>query len=244
MKRMWKTPVATILLGIPGASWAGQEVLSEAPSKNQSQSQSQSGEIVVTGQKQSTVDLEKLEKGRTAFEKYHDEFAPTSDLLFQLKPRGGYDIRNATLRLVTGDNIIPVPVNGDGVFRLPAVIPAGSELQHNLGNNAIVVRPLVLSRSFTVERRPLGDYRLQCRVNWEMIKDRYSFVARAGFSAIGGCSSSKIALYYTASSPIKVAAYANGTHTGPVALMPNQMAYRPPIYDKALPNGTLIIVTY
>lgn len=203
-----------------------------------------SDEIVVTGVRESTLDLPRLLKAQDAFLAGRAAFAPTSSLYFQLRPAPGVALAGMTLFMRSGDRQLPVPIDAEGRFVLPDVSSGKWELVHNRGAGRIAVRALVISAGATEVDRPLGDLRLQCRAGWELAKANYSFVARGGFSAMGGCSSSKFAFYFHTPRPIAVAVLGDEADKQNMPVRADRSAYRAPLGDKAKPNGTMIHIRY
>lgn len=203
-----------------------------------------SDEIVVTGVRESTFDLPRLLKAQDAFRAGRAAFAPTSSLYFQLRPAPGVALAGMTLFLRSGDRQVAVPIDAEGRFVLPDVPSGNWELVHNRGAGLIAVRALVISAGATEADRPLGELRLQCRAGWELAQANYSFVARAGFSAVGGCSSSKFAFYFSTPRPIAVALLEDQAGKQDLPVRADRSAYRAPLGEKAKPNGTMVHVRY
>lgn len=203
-----------------------------------------SDEVVVTGVRESTLDLPRLLKAEKAFQVGQAAFAPTSSLYFQLRPAPGVALAGMTLFLRSGDRQVAVPIDVGGRFVLPD-LPAGKwELVHNRGAGRIAVRVLVLSAGASETDRPLGDLRLQCRAGWELYKARYSFLGRGGFEAMGGCSSSRFAFFFLAPQRIGTAVIEDETGRRDLPVRPDRSAYRAPLGDKAVPNGAMVHVRY
>lgn len=201
-----------------------------------------SDEIVVTGVLESTLDLPRLLKAREAFLGGRATFAPTSSLFFQLRTAAGVQLAGITLAMRSGDQRIAVPIDAEGRFTIVDIPPGHWELVHNRGAGRIAVRALVISAGATEMDRPLGDLRLQCRVGWELAKANYSFIARSGFSAMGACSSSKMAFSFHAPQAIQAVTLSNGDNVRGLLVQPGQRAYRAPLGDKVLPNTAMVHV--
>lgn len=202
-----------------------------------------SDEIVVTGAREGTLDLERLLDASSAFRINRAAFAPASILMFQLRTGAGSPTNDIKLAFRSEDRSIPVMIDADGRFTL-SELPSGRwELVHNLGKRVVSVRPLVLSPGATEFNRPLGDLRLQCRVSWEIRKKRYSFISRAGFGALGGCSSKRFAFFTTTPRPIATARAIDGSRVLPLPIAANRAGYQAPLGDKDLPNTTRIEAT-
>lgn len=200
-----------------------------AAAQERQQESAPSDEIVVNGVRDSTLDLSRLLKAQEVYNAGRETFAPSSSLHFRLRPAAGVALDGLTLTLVNRDQRIPVPVDGEGRFALTNVPPGKWELVHNRGAGRIAVRVSVLSSGATELERPLGDLRLQCRVQWELAKANYSFVARAGFNALGGCSSPNIAIFFSTPGTIRTATVSAGSRTEELPLNESRSAYRPPL---------------
>lgn len=235
MRYHLKTALVLGLAALPCSPSIGQELQQEQPA---------SDEIVVTGVRVSTLDLPRLLKAQDVFRAGRATFAPTSSLYFQLRPAAGVALAGMTLALVSGDQRIPVPIDAESRFTLPA-LPAGRwELVHNRGAGRIAVRALVISAGATETNRPLGDLRLQCRAGWELAKAKYSFIARGGFSVMGGCSSTNFAFFFRTPQAIRDATLSAGAKMVELPVLADRSAYRAPLGDKALPNTAMIHVRY
>ena len=201
-------------------------------------------EIVVTGTRTSTLDLQRLLKAQGIFRSGRSVFAPTSVLLFQLKPGEGIPLAGMTLELQDGREIIPVAIDGEGRFSLPDLPKGRWELVHNRGRGRMAVRALVLSAGANEADRPLGDLRLQCRVGWELKKSGYSFLARGGFDALGGCASNGIAFYFITPQPVAGATIKGKDGTQNLPIRADRKAYRAPLGDKAFSNEARVRISY
>lgn len=215
-----------------------------APAEPPESQPAPSDEIVVTGARESTLDLPRLLKAEAAFRAGRAEFAPTSSLWFQLRAGPDVALDGMTLELRRGDTRIAVPVDGDRRFTLPA-LPGGKwELVHNRGKARIAVRALVISAGAREEERPLGDLRLQCRAGWELAKADFGFLARAGFGALGGCSSTRFAFFFRTTRPIDSATLSDGARTETLKLQGDRKAFRAPLGAKEWPNSAVVRVGY
>lgn len=106
------------------------------------------------------------------------------------------------------------------------------------------VKLWILSPDSSEADRKLGDLRLYCRVGWALLKDRFNFIQRAGFEAIGGCDSSRIGLYTSASRPLASAAIvAPDGASRPLDILKGTR-YRIPVADKTLPDTARVKLTY
>lgn len=201
-------------------------------------------EIVVTGSREGTLDLKRLLDASSAFKANRAAFAPESVLKFQLRPASGLPANGMKLILRGDDDrSLEVAIDHDGRFALPNLPPGRWELVHNVGKQPVSVRPLVLSPGSTEFDRPLGDLRLQCRVSWEIRKKGYSFISRAGFGALGGCSSTRFAFVTTTPRPITAARAVTGGRVINLTIAATRTGYQAPLGDKDLPNSTRIQAT-
>lgn len=233
---MKRGPLNGIALGLI-AVWS-------VPGAGQVFPQTASDEVVVTGVRESTLDLSRLREAQAVFRTGRAAFAPTSSLFFQLRPSAETALEGMRLVLRAGDREMPVPIDADDRFVLPD-LPAGHwEMLHNRGAGRIAVRALVISAGETEADRPLGDLRLQCRVGWELVKANRSIIARSGFSAMGGCSSSKFAFYFHAPRPILSARVEVGSALWDMPVQSDRLAFRAPLGDKALQNSAKVHIRY
>ena len=232
--RMKIAPLA-LLLSLSAASAATAQDARLAPAED---------DVVVTGVREGTIDLKRLLNAKSVFRDGRPVFAPESTLTFQLRPAGGLAVEGMTLVLHGGERAIPVPIDRQGRFALPDLPRGKWELVHNRGKARVAVRALVLSPGATVSDRPLGDLRLQCRVSWELLKPTFSILARAGFGALGGCSSSRFAFYFNAQRPIAGAIVTHGSRLLELPLSADGASYRGPLGDRTLPNTARVQVRY
>lgn len=197
-------------------------------------------EIVVTGFRSGTLDLKRLLRAQAIYRRDRATFAPSSTLLFQIRPAPPVALAGMTLRLRAGDDVLPVAIDDQGRFSLPDLPPGKWDLIHNRGTARIAVRALVLSAGATERDRPLGDLRLQCRVGWELKKSGYSLIARTGFDAIGGCASAQIAFFFETLHSISAASVSEAGHSRSLTLRDDHKAYLAPLSDHGLSNDARI----
>lgn len=235
---MGYTLTASLLLGIT-AGWCG-----PAAAQAQQSDQTTSDEVVVTGKRESALDLARLLKAREAFEAGRAAFAPTSSLYYQIRPASGVPLAGIALTLRRGDQRVAVPIDAEGRFTIPHLPQGGWTLLHNRGAGRIAVRALVISIGATESDRPLGDLRLQCRVGWELKKADYSLIARSGFGAMGGCSSSRFAFYFHVTRTIRTVSLNDGAKVRELPVTSTRSGYRAPLGDRSIPNTAMIHVRY
>lgn len=156
-----------------------------------------SDEIVVTAPGDLfAVPVTRLLKAVAAFDKDHARLAPQGILWFELSPRDPTKWEGLAATLTNGTTTIPVPLDPNGRFRLPALPPGDWTLRANRKGSSVAFRALVRTPGYDADKRRLGDMRLHCRVNWAVQSDRFSFVQRAGFGMIGGCDTTRIAFFF------------------------------------------------
>lgn len=214
------------------------------PLSAQNQTTTATDEIVVTGRREGTLDLPRLLKAQEAFRDGRHVFAPTSTLYFQFRASSDASLEGMRLELRSNLGRVPVPIDAAGRFVLPD-LPAGDwELVHDRSKARIAVRALVISAGATETDRPLGDLRLQCRAGWELAKADRSFIARNGFNAMGGCSSSKFAFWFRTPRTIGSVVLDSGAQSRDLPLRPDRSGFRAPLGERSIPNAAMVHVRY
>ena len=203
-----------------------------------------SDDIVVTGVRDSTIDLKRLLKAEAVFRAGRPTYAPSGTLRFQLRPTDGLVVEGIKLTLRRGDESISLPVDAEGRFTLPPMSLSGWELYHNRGKRSVFIRALVLSPGTDESNRLLGDLRLQCRVGWELTKEKFAFFVRSAFAVAGGCSSSRIAFYNVVLRPVAGARISDGVKNDTLPIGRNQSSYRAPLADRKWSNSARVQLAY
>lgn len=226
-------------IGLLMLAWPMLALAQEAPAP------APSDEIVVTAIKGMwSLEGKRIRAAQAAFAAGRDRYAPGSRLSFQITLKNARAADDLRLTLRKGDDIIPVPLDGERRFELPPLDSDEWRLIANRTPAEIGARVWVLSPGTSEGDRRLGDLRLHCRVTWALIRDRFNFLQRAGFDAIGGCDSSRLMIYTNASRPI-VSASITGPDGRPRALRTeNDIRYHMPIADKSLPDASRIHLVY
>ncbi|KQN34876.1 hypothetical protein ASG37_16380 [Sphingomonas sp. Leaf407] len=204
-------------------------------------------DIVVTAPgKPLQVDAKLLRIAQRRLAKDRAALAPAATLRFELW-RGGQRVAANDLALVLTDGTrqLPVTVDSDGRFALPAIPEGRWFLRGGTAAQALSLRPLILSPGTGIEDRRLGDLRAQCQVAVAMGKAQASILALpliGVFDLAGGCASSRFNFYHRVERPLASAvADAPG---GPVALPLRTQSYRPPLADRTFGNETRILLSY
>ncbi|WP_174292572.1 hypothetical protein [Sphingomonas bacterium] len=205
------------------------------------------GDIVVTAvTKPYQIDVHALIVARNAFEQGRPSFAPAATLFFEVREQGHAAARSdLRLTLVDGQRAVPVLLD-QGRFTLPALPEGKWRLTANRARRAITVQALVMTPGTTEGDRRLGDLRLQCRALIAMAKTEASIALLPViglFEAMGPCTSRRIGIYYSTSSPIAGAELREGGRTEPVSVGPNGRGYRAPIQDRSFTNEARLTLT-
>jgi len=200
------------------------------------QTQTAEAEIVVTGfAKPYKLTGKQLVRAQTAFNAKRGQLAPESQLYFQVTPQDGGDISGLDLYLKHGDEIVPLPLDRQSRFILPALSGNDWTLFANRNRKGIAVTPTILSPGTSERNRMLGDLRLQCEVYWAMSSPETSIVVRAMFGAAGGCRGTKFGYYITTRAAITSGTVSNGSASAPLRLWGDHR-YQAPIGMKTMPN--------
>ncbi len=151
------------------------------------------------------------------------------------------------LSIVSRDDSIPIAYDpASRSFRFPAGlrIPKDAELVSNWRGGALSLLPFVHSPGTSETDRLVGDLRLQCEVMWAGVKFDLSFVERTAFGAAGGCQSSRVSFYFRTERPLASASVTHSGRSDEVRIKEDRMGFRPPIFDKAIPNSARLRLIY
>jgi len=204
-----------------------------------------SDEIVVTALKGMwSLEGKRIRAAQAAFAAGQPRYAPGSRLLFQILPKGGRSLDGLTLTLRNGDDILPVEPDGEHRFALPPLDSDGWRLTANRTPAEMGVRIWVLSPGTGETDRRVGDLRLHCRVGWALIQDRFNFIQRGLFNAVGGCDSSRIMIYMGTTRPLASASVTAPDGKSRPLDVDKGLRYRMPIADKDLPDGARVRLTF
>lgn len=238
--RRFGTRPAMILAGLLLAAWPIPSAAQPAPAAAEDPAPA-SDEIVVTAPNDLfAVPVSKLLKAVAAFDKDRARLAPQGLLWFELSPRDPARWDGLAATLTDGATTIPVALDRNGRFQLPALPPGDWMLRANRRGSSLAFRALVRTPGFDGDRRRLGDIRLHCRVNWAVQSDRYSFVQRAGFGMIGGCDSTRIAFFFRERRSIAAAALRGKA----LPIGKDGHSFYAPIGMKALGNDEIIELSF
>jgi hypothetical protein len=224
---------ALLLLALPAAVAAAQSTDADA------------GEILVVGFKNPyKLTHKELGGALAAYQKGRMTYAPDSGLYFEVKSSGGETLTGLQLSLAAGDESIPVELDGQNRFVLPALPGGDWELKANRRRGGLIVKPLVLSPGTNEADRLLGDMRLQCEVTWAIERHHVSVFARGAFNAAGGCRSSKFAIYSRSERPLAGATVTSGAIMKPIQILRDRHLFRVPLHDKTLPHTARVRLQY
>jgi hypothetical protein len=166
--------------------------------------------------------------------------APQAPLRFRVEGASKADV---ALRfwLSTGDDIVNLPISADGTINLSnIVVTKETKLYSNRANGVLNLRPEIFSPNTTNQARRLGDLRLECRITWAMAEAEIPLPIKVPFAWVGNpCASKKIGIYLKGPFPLSRATveYEDKTKSLPVD---KRDSYRPPIYDKKVPNEAVV----
>jgi hypothetical protein len=188
-------------------------------------------------------------QGILAFEKYH-VLAPDAPLLFKLRSDKKDEVAAPlSLRLVNDEKSIALAIANDLSFSLPKdeeMLATKAELVLNRKEKIYSWRTHIRTASVPTNRLRLGDFRLECRVDFVIAIDGASFLQKALLATLGReniCDSERGFIHYK--SPFQLAAVrlsdAERSELLPTKdLKDNGYTFRLPLYDKRWSNDTLI----
>lgn len=203
-----------------------------------------SDEIVVTAVKGMwSLEGKRIRAAQAAFAAGRPRYAPGSRFFLQVISKGGKSLDGLSLTLRNGDDLRPIEIDGEHRFELPPLDSDGWRLSANRTPAEMGVRIWILSPGSSEADRRLGDLRLHCRVGWALIRDRFNFVQRGLFEAIGGCDSSRVRVYNSTTRPIASASVVSPDgKSRPIDAKDTR--YWMPIADKDLPDTARVKLIY
>jgi len=189
-------------------------------------------------------DARTLIVGRKTFDKGRGEFAADSTLWFHVRRRGGKQTTgDLALRLESGTQSLPLPLDEEGRFVLAPLPPGKWHITANRARRAISVYPLVMTPGTGQYDRRLGDLRLQCRVMWAMIKSEASPLALplvALGDGIGVCSTSRVGIIASVDRPLASGTLSEAAKAQPVTISPSAYGYRAPLNERSFSNDARV----
>lgn len=166
--------------------------------------------------------------------------APQAPLRFRVEDRSKADV---ALRfwLRTGDDIVNLPISSDGLVDLSnIVVTKETSLYSNRAILDLHLRPEIFSPNTSNQARRLGDLRLECRITWAMVESQIPLPIKVTFAWVGNpCASKRVGIYQMVPFPLSRATveYEGKTQSVPFN---NSGSYRPPIYDKKVPDAAVV----
>jgi hypothetical protein len=166
--------------------------------------------------------------------------APQAPLRFHVEDASKADV---ALRfwLSTGDDIVDLPISADGMVDLSnIVVTKETKLNSNRPKGRLHLRLKIFSPSTSNQARRLGDLRLECRIMWAMVESEIPLPIKVTFAWVGNpCASKKIGIYYMEPFLLSRATveYEGKTQSVPIS---KRDSYRPPIYDKKVPDEAVV----
>lgn len=201
-------------------------------------------DIVIVGPSKSyKLTGKELLAAQTAFVKYRPHYAPQGELLFEVFPRkAGASLDGLNLRLTDGMTTVPLPLDGEHRFRLPALDGKDWRIVSGRRDFPLGIRAWVYSPSSHFGSWRFGDLQLQCRVAWAIAKQSASVVTSSLFDMVGACSSSKIAIYQDMSRAISSAEISEGNRRSALQIWETRL--RLPTYLKTYGQEARIEVAF
>ena len=176
---------------------------------------------------------------QAAYAKYR-HLAPQAPLRFHVEDTSKADV---ALRfwLSTGDDIVNLPISADGTIDLSnIVVTKKTKLNSNRAKGRLRLWPEILSTNTSPNARRHGDLRLECRILWAVVKDEIPLPIKVTFAWVGNpCASKKIPIYYPGPFPLSRATVEYEGKTKSLRIS-KPRGYRPPIYDKKVPDAAVV----
>ena len=198
--------------------------------------------VIIGGRNPARIGVDRFRDAQKAFAKYRERYAPEATLFFKLEPAKAGDERPIRLTLEGRGRSVPVTADAQGRFVLPAFTDDDWRLVSDRPEAAFRISALVLSPTSRVGDWRLGDLQLQCRVSWQLIRSEENLLVAGLFDAAGGCTSSRIGIYYRLPAPIVSARIAEGARSEAVPVA--RQSIRLPTYRKEYGNEARVTVMF
>jgi hypothetical protein len=207
-------------------------------------------DIVVEGLKDPyRISPKQLREAVSAYSKRQAELAPSAPLRFAIfRYRFDPALQEVRFRLLADNgDTIPITLDSNGQFVLPPLDYSQKlyALQANRKSGSVRVRPLIMSPDSSDDNRRMGDLRLECAVNWAMLRDNFSVFVRGIAGAAGGpCTSSTFSVFRNTERALASGSITDGKLSKPLQIAKDGSAYRMPGYIKSFGNDTRVRFTY
>jgi hypothetical protein len=226
-------------------------------------------EIVVFGMTDGFVlDAKTLTRARETYQRYRQGLAPDAPFRFvaddlsvtHRQPARAYIKNRDTAKfadyaptkqsatygplhiwIANADSREDVGIGNDGSLIFPAsAYVKGAKILVNRPSSIFQISPEIMSPGTVAFRRRLGDLRLQCQVNWAILRGQTSAAIKTVFSLAGGvCKSRKLSYNGYTASPISSAMVLDGGTKTALRLFSNHY-YQAPLADKTLSNEAVV----
>lgn len=243
----WAGAIAALLLLPSPPCYAQDASAQEAVTPPVShENETGSGDIIVIANPDGTyrIDAERIREMVQAFVQHRSRYAPAGELFLRFRPSGGASPEGLIARFERGDQVVDLDVDSNGTTTVPVNTIANGQWQlvvsRALGEMRIT--PTVYSPGTTETERRFGDLRLQCRVLWGYYNNEYSVFIRGLYDLIGGCTSSRAAIYYRANQPIESATVTGRSE--PLDIRRNGESYHVPLSERAISDEARLRIVY
>lgn len=182
-------------------------------------------------------------------EKYRS-LAPDAAIGFRLTPIPKSEIKLSTLRLrfISANNETPIEINDLGYFTVDKNVlknDSDAEFVVSAKSGSTRFRSVVRSQHLQENEKRMGDLRLQCEMNWALLKDDAPLLMRTAFSLAGGlCHSKKIAVSYVEDKQFVSISIEEGERKIALYRGDSTDHYVPPLYDQSWGNDAKLIFEY
>lgn len=222
--------------------------VAESPASAENKFIQELDEVVVQNIKEPAgLSYRQVLKALDAYDKHHG-LAPFAPARFKVQlNRKQWDASREplTLRLVSSNTAIDIPVAADKTFSIPRNRQASDDDAKLVLNRSKALYNFVSwieSPDIPDNARRLGDLRLQCEMNWTFID--VGIALRAAASLFGNpCQSSWLNIGFLAPRPLNSATLLSGKRRETLAqkhIRANGRIYNPPLSDQSWSDDTLV----
>lgn len=173
------------------------------------------------------------------------ELAPRADIRFRVISHTGKDMGLSLVGVTARQDIA---LDSGGYFDLEKNLVDGGEDAYVVATASAGkarFEPVVRTPDLAAATHRMGDLRLQCEMQWAMIKEELPFIMRSTFQLGGGiCHSRKIPMSFTADARLKSAVLVEGTRRFALTLSKDMQQYYAPVHDLGWSNEARVVLDF
>ena len=208
--------------------------------------------VLVTGAGTSVVASRDVIRNAVAeFERWRARYAPNARFFLRVIEDGGPDPQGRPLimSIATADSAAASVLHADASGRFNAqelaarMVEEDAQLSVNRGKGKVKLRAQVRTAPESTTQIRMGDLRLECRVNWQLLKGEAPLAIRLMFSAAGACTTKRISVSAMVLPAASRARLVEGARSIDMGLSKNGRSIEGfPYYDESWSNEALVLL--